>query len=61
MKIIKPIDMKHTNKLCIAYTLFVAILVAMSLTSCATSSGASEYGNNNYGGGWGMESKCGKR
>ena len=53
--------MKHTNKLCLAYTLLVAILVAMSLTSCATSSGATEYGNNRNGGGWTDESRCNKR
>ena len=51
---------KATTTFLSAWTLGILIIVITAMSSCATSSGTSEYGNNKNGGGWGMEKRCGK-
>jgi hypothetical protein len=51
---------KLTTTFLSVWALGILIIVMTAMSSCATSSGMSEYGNNNNGGGWGMEKRCGK-
>ena len=51
---------KLTTTFMSAWALMILVITMMAITSCSSTSGASEYGNNKYSGGWGMESRCGK-
>ena len=51
---------KLTTTFLSAWTLGILIIVITAMTSCATSSGATQYGNNKASHGWGTDSRCGK-
>jgi len=51
---------KLTTTFLSVWTLGILIIMITALSSCSSASGASEYGNNKNGGGWGMEKNCGK-
>ena len=51
---------KVTTTFLSAWTLGILIIVITALSSCATSSSATQYGNSKASHGWGDESRCGK-